>query len=49
MRGYSIASSGEFSILCSLEYKNVSKELLDYIKYSHYSALIEAFHFLPLF
>ena len=49
MRGHSIASSGEFSIVRSLEYKNIIKEILDYIKYSHRSTLIEAFHFLTHF
>ena len=49
VRGHFIANSGEFSIVCSLEYKNVLKELLDYIKYSHRYTLIEAFHFLHSF
>ena len=29
MNEHSVASSSEFSIVCSLEYINVSKELLD--------------------
>ena len=48
VKGHSIGSSSEFSIVCSLEYKNILKEFLDYIKYSHCSALTKAFHFFHL-